>query len=182
MIALGEHGCSTTCTGTCTPNASTQFPAKHPHLCTEALKIVRQALGPQHRQVGLGSRAQVVQGVEHPERQCRHKGTQARRGSRCGKAMTGEEPKPQAKVLEKAHGIPVSGTPQHVLLYPQTQACCLPVGAAAPHLNAVLVTIGLPVGSRPPSTQVTQVGSPANSSLYSGVRSCLRAQQVEKGT
>jgi hypothetical protein len=42
---------------------------------------------------------------------------------------------------------------------------------------AVLVTMGLPASSVPPSTQVTQVGSPANSSLYSGVRSCLQEEQ-----
>ena len=36
-------------------------------------------------------------------------------------------------------------------------------------------TMDFPCSSRPPITHVTQVGSPANSSLYSGVRSCLRS-------
>jgi len=41
--------------------------------------------------------------------------------------------------------------------------------------KAVLVTMGLPASSWPARTQVTQVGSPANRSLYSGVRSCLQS-------
>jgi hypothetical protein len=44
----------------------------------------------------------------------------------------------------------------------------------------VLVTMGRPSSSVPPSTQVTQVGSPANSSLYSGVRSCLQRSNKQK--
>jgi hypothetical protein len=44
-------------------------------------------------------------------------------------------------------------------------------------LTEVLVTMEVPAGVVPPRTAVTQVGSPANRALYSGVRSCLQQEE-----
>ena len=42
------------------------------HAGTELLEVLRKILRPEHREIGLGSRAEIVERVQHPERVLRH--------------------------------------------------------------------------------------------------------------